>query len=387
MKTYKLTRLYLSLGFALVASLLMNVAFAEIEYRVRYSDNLDRIVTNFYPERTLTKKQIMVSIFAQNSHAFNKGNIHFLLRGKKLVLPDENGLVPVSAEDAVALILSHAEQLRDESTSKEKNKAEADAEKKQLALREEMAKSKKKQTQKIHQLETEGEALRLRLEKLLVAKDKREGKLAELEIAIQKSLEQPQVSFSTEGMSREEVIRTQRLKEQNKVLQQKLQESRSALAENSRSKISLERRLKDLKNKPKQEKSAVITTKVDEASKAGGDEKIPVFDLSSKVIWLIPLFLLAGFWYLFSWIKKSKKRHNISYDDDLTSIKETYLDANEDFNPNYEEDSLEAGIKIDVANAYLEAGDVASAQDVLKDVIKEGSANQREAAQKTLDTL
>jgi pilus assembly protein FimV len=49
-----------------------------------------------------------------------------------------------------------------------------------------------------------------------------------------------------------------------------------------------------------------------------------------------------------------------------------------------EEDSVEAGVKIDMAKAYLDLDDIEAAQELLQEAIVEGSNAQRATAEKLL---
>ena len=368
---------------ALIAIMMTSIAVADTTYRVRSADSLNSIVKKFYPDRTLTKAQIMVGILNTNPQAFNSGNINKLIRGKKLFLPDEVYFTTVSSVEASEILAKHARGLRENKIISNITASNNDN---NSNTNEEITKTKKEQSQKISKLEKDSEALRKQLETLVNEKGVRDKKLAELEVAIKKSLEVPRQT----GSEKENAIAAQKLKEKNEILERELHKSRSELAENTRSTISLERRLNDLENKGKQvnaNKAAIKAKGVAENDKAVKDS-IPSSmsdnGFSSKLIWLIPVLLLAGFWYLFNWLKGSKRKETISYDDDLGEISE--YESN-DIDLDYKEVSMETSIKLDVARAYLEAGSTESALDILKEVMEEGNGDQRLEAQDILSAI
>ena len=195
------------LGVSILALVPLQSAFSETEYRVRYSDSLGKVINKFYPKGELTRQQIMVSVFRENPDAFADNNIHLLLRNRTLVLPNESDLEPPSVEEAKAVLLG-----------KDTGGLDGSAKQKQAALREDMEVGRRKQEEKIRRLERESSALKIRLEQLIEAKNKRDAQLTALEDAIEKSSEQPVVSFSTEGMSKEVIQRVQNFKAENETL-------------------------------------------------------------------------------------------------------------------------------------------------------------------------
>jgi FimV-like protein len=88
----------------LVSSITVTTLNADTRYRVKASDSLQRIVQEAYPNSALSKQQLMIAIFIRNPKAFRKGNINFLMRGQRLVLPSEENLEIVSHKDAKAIL-------------------------------------------------------------------------------------------------------------------------------------------------------------------------------------------------------------------------------------------------------------------------------------------
>jgi len=47
----------------------------------------------------------------------------------------------------------------------------------------------------------------------------------------------------------------------------------------------------------------------------------------------------------------------------------------------------EVGTKLDLARAYMDMGDPDGARSILREVLQEGSANQRQEAQRLIDSI
>ena len=108
----KLTKaLPLSFIFLFVLVLTTQTVFAK-SYRIRSSDNINRIVDKFYANRTLSKQQVMLGLLSRNPRAFKGGNVNFLLRGRRIQLPKESEMSVVSDADAKAIISQHNSYFR-----------------------------------------------------------------------------------------------------------------------------------------------------------------------------------------------------------------------------------------------------------------------------------
>jgi len=76
------------------------------------SDTLGKIVSQNYPDSSLSSKQIMTGILRANPEAFIGGNIHFLLRGATLHLPAEKLISTIKQAEAEKLINNHYQYFR-----------------------------------------------------------------------------------------------------------------------------------------------------------------------------------------------------------------------------------------------------------------------------------
>jgi len=98
-----------------------------------------------------------------------------------------------------------------------------------------------------------------------------------------------------------------------------------------------------------------------------------------KLILLIPLVVIAaGLWFLLRHFGGRKKAQEEAETAE-TAIPQAWV-ANETLDTEFEEVSLETGIKLDVARAYMEVGDAESAQQLLQDVMQEGTDKQKSEA-------
>jgi len=381
-------RLWSIAGLFLSFLLVIN-ASAETRYRVRYNDTLSHIVTRFYMPSRYSRAQIMVAILAKNPKAFRDGNINYLLRGKRLILPNDAEISQTSRADARELISQHARFFRSGIsglglTAPPLN--QGGDKKKTIEVVE-------KQTQKISALEEESNKLRKQLDNLVKQKQKRDKELKELEEKIkQYSLKEKSIP---EGSVEQIEKRNQKLKETNEILQKKLIESKSDLAENARSTMKLQRKLSNLREEIDENKNAVASsaTSSTAASELTSDDKGGFAKFKDKFYWVLPLMLLAALLYLLwlvaRWFFARKKKVVEDYDDsdkDYATLIEEHdsLDYLNPENNNYEEESLEPSIKLDVARAYIEADDNDSALKILEEIMQEGTQEQVKEAKDIL---
>jgi len=74
---------------------------------VKGSDTLGKIVSRNYAGSNLSQQQIMIGILRANPDAFIGGNIHFLLRGSTLLLPNETLIATIDKTEAINTIKEH----------------------------------------------------------------------------------------------------------------------------------------------------------------------------------------------------------------------------------------------------------------------------------------
>jgi len=364
----------------MVSSFVTETAFSETRYRIQASDNLNSIVERFYQDSDLSKSQLMVGILVENPRAFRGGNINFLLRGKRLTLPDESEIKQISKESASELLSKHARFFRRGITGNLATPTFIEG----VEEPGELLEKQKIQNAKIDQLKQETESLKRQLENLVSAKADRDNRLFELE----KLLKQAKNASANSAATQKSPAG---LLETNKELQQSLKETKSKLAENTNSNTALERRVEHLKEALKGKNTQQDSSNEDATQEASTVDTSTLDEEGSKVsrmlTWLAPLLLLlAGLWYFFIKRKKSEAPTH-SFDDYEEMLLRQNENAEIDEDTDLTEASLETSIKLDVARAYIEADDTQSAIDILKEIIEEGSDEQQQQAKELLEKL
>ncbi len=363
----------------LIASLFfLETVTAETRYRVKSSDNLNTIVERFYKNSELSKGQLLVGILAENPRAFKGGNINFLLRGKRLTLPDESDLQQISPDSASEILSEHAKFFRFGITgnlsppvfSELTIEGEKQTESINSAESSGILANQKIHNQKINQLQQESNELKKQLETLINEKSDRDQRLVELEKSLKETL-----SAAKQANPVVDSAKKQALEESNKQLQKKLNVTKSELAENSLSNNELERKVENLREVLDEGKSEKRTI---ESSAS----------ILSNLVWLIPLMFFAGFFfYLFS-----KKKKLAAQTDDKIKVSdagyiETFEERTTEQEMQTEDEPLDTSVKLDVARAYIEAEDTQSALDILSEIMEEGSDDQRKVAHELLDKI
>lgn len=311
-----------SLLALVLMALLSAETLAETKYRIRSADNINSIVNRFYPDRIKTKAQIMIGLLIENPRAFKGGNVNFLLRGKRMRILDEADLSDISNDEAKELLSQQAFFFREGVTGAEYLSPikKSDFKKSNKKTSVKTSQSQKAQQQKISKLEKEGKDLKKRLDDLFQEKRIRDKKLVELEESIRNSNKEQLEKQSLKPTDISQVEQKNKaLEERNTFLQQSLQESKSKLAENTRSNIQLERRLDTLKNKkivPQKEISVAKPT-----PQAKRQEVVVTPNVDYKALWnkynwvLVLIFLPLLFWTLI----KFKRRRDLERDGDYAS--------------------------------------------------------------------
>jgi FimV-like protein len=103
------------------------------------------------------------------------------------------------------------------------------------------------------------------------------------------------------------------------------------------------------------------------------------------LLWLLPILGLLGGSYLLS--SRLRKRADEEAAAELKSVMASAEAVVEKSLEEKEVDNVEAGIKLDIAKAYLELSNSAAAHEMLQEVLREGSTSQQEKAEKLLETI
>ena len=100
--------------------------------------------------------------------------------------------------------------------------------------------------------------------------------------------------------------------------------------------------------------------------------------------------IIAFILFLFAWFFWNKNKKNRLIADEMNikpEIDKAYQEDKDFLNAKIEEEPTKDTVKIDMAVAYIDAGDIDSATGILNKLINEGSTAQRKQAQKLLNSL
>ncbi|KAG1663470.1 hypothetical protein GQR58_020406 [Nymphon striatum] len=336
---------------------------AETTYKVKSTDNLNRIIERNYQNSDLTRAQLLIGVLAKNPDAFRGGNINYLQRGKNLILPDDSEIETLTDEEAKEVLATHSSYFRKGRTgdfgspiaggylvSKSK-KTSAKIENKQVL-----------QTIKIDQLEKESEDLRKRLERLIAEKNESDAKLRQVEKDLQNTLS----ANASSPSSNVDPISDEDKKKLSKQQKDKIDSFQTINTQGS--------------NSIGQELNSQASTKQSEVTPRGG--QLPLLQYQLPILALLLSIFAWIFW------NKNKKNRLIAKEANIQSeVEKAYLDDEDFLNQQPEEIPIENTVKFDMAKAYIESGDVESAKDILHRLINEGNKAQREQAQSLLNTL
>jgi len=400
--------LFLSASIVLLTSY-STIAIADpISNTAIAKGSLNRIVEINYPHSKLSKAQIMIAILAANPSAFRGGNINFMVRNKKLSLPSEDMIAAIPEENAAILLEKHNRFYQRGQTGNLTPPTFINTVDK-VAL-EKLQQKNSAQSQQVEALAEESKKLQNLVARLEAEKEQRDKDLQILEEKIQSLKESGGVATG------EDSINEKILREKNQALQQQLIESKSELAENNRTTITLERRLSEVQEQQNQATANNMEQAVEENIVAPNTDVVdaPATDLNgnivtaeqnqssgfdfSKFTWLLPLLaILVGLGLLLKRFFGRKKHSDLNLDEvddyDFTTPKMTDEQRSDEFlmgdmaDVATEEASLEVSIKLDVARAYMEADDKQSAYEMLHEVLREGNEAQQTEANELLAKL
>ena len=415
---HSINRFGLALTLCL-ASTLTSVALANshVERSVKATGTLTAIVNKNYIDAGVSRNQIMVAILAANPHAFKGGNINYMLGGVNLRLPTPESIKNISEADAKNLLSQHYKFFRRGKTGNLPaptfitltSSDQVDA----------LVKEKEKQSVKLDTLQDERSKLSDMVKKLEDEKATRDRELQELENRIQNlqassaslgdTTADLKVKLANGELTGDGAKLLENLQDRNESLNAQLQSARSEMAESTRMEISLERRMGDVQEENTRmaealkeqglspaeilaKKEASDAASSTAANKTSTQSTPPSLDngLMSKInwLWLLPLLgilLIAGIlWKLLRGPKKESHRRT------QRTPTPAYTDFNQAIDPATEieqEPPLEVSIKLDVARAYIEAGDYNAALEMLDEVMNDGNTQQQLEAQEILATI
>ena len=405
-----------------VAASLTSAAVADDNFKrtVKARGTLSAIVNKNYIDADVSRNQIMVAILAANPRAFKGGNINFMLGGQDLRLPTEAAIQKIPENDARNLLSTHNKFFRSGQTG---NLTTPSFESLTNATNiETLVKEKEKQDIKLNLIEDERAKLRDLVARLEEEKAKRDTDLQALEQRIQglqsssdslgSTTADLKLKLTNGELTGEGASLLESLQGKNESLNAQLQSARSEMAESTRTEISMERRMLDVQKENELLAEALKAKGVSPTDiKAQLDAKRIQDDSSATVavqnttpaapvtqsqtsngpsVWmwiLLPILgviaLLALLWKLFAGRKKKQPTKRVQQPAQV----DAFADYNRPIDPAAEieqEPPLEVSIKMDVARAYIEAGDYDNARQMLNEVMDEGNTQQILEAQEIL---
>ena len=415
--------------FLILSVCLISTAHAESHSQrtVKAIGTLTAIVNKNYIDVDVSKNQIMVAILAANPGAFKGGNINHMIRNADLRLPGVESIKSISRRDATNLLNQHYQHFKRGKTGNLPPPTFISLTSSDQV--ETLVKEKAQQSEKLDSLEAEREKLRKMVKRLEDEKTKRDGDLQILEDRIQ-SLQTSSNSLGSATadlklklangeLTGDGAILLEELESRNRSLNAQLQSARSEMAESTRMEITLERRMSDI-----QEENSLLARALKEngvsplevtqepentnATQKPLDQTTPAANIdpvtsmeslfeqyfsfipkdSRWLVWLLPLLLLFSLlWLIWKMLSGIKTKAPLRVQQPATTA--PLVDYTQPIDPAQEieqEPQLEVSIKMDVARAYIEAGDIQAAQEMLTEVIAEGNdLQQAEATQLMAD--
>jgi len=395
------------IGLALtlcLASSLSNFALAEshVERTVKATGTLTAIVNKNYIDAGVSRNQIMVAILAANPHAFKGGNINYMLGGVDLRLPTVESIKNISQADASNLLSEHYRYFRRGQTGNLPaptfitlaSSDQVDA----------LVKEKEQQSEKLDTLTDERSKLSDMVKRLEEEKATRDRELKALEERIQtlqasstslgNTTADLKLKLNNGELTGEGAKLLESLQDRNESLNAQLQSARSEMAEALKkqgiSPVEILEKTQQEGAKDSTQDAAPVTTTTDATTTPVDNSAALDSGIMSKInwIWLLPalgILLLAGL--LWKLLSKPKNRRKKAAAQTPTPA---FVDYNQAIDPAAEieqEPPLEVSIKLDVARAYIEAGDHNAAREMLNEVMDEGNTQQQLEAQGILETI
>jgi len=429
---------FLTLSLCLLGSFSTAHAESHTQRTVKAIGTLTAIVNKNYIDVDVSNNQIMVAILAANPDAFKGGNINYMVRNADLRLPNVATIKNISNRDATTLLSQHYRLFKRGKTGNLPPPAFISL--LQSDQVETLVKEKQQQSEKLNSMEEERSKLRDMVKRLEDEKSKRDNDLRGLEDKIQglqsssnslgSATADLKLKLANGELTGDGAELLEELDARNQSLNAQLQSARSEMAESTRMEIKLERRMTDIQeensmlsealkekgvlpndviqkpegaqdiknqnNEPTQSNTAAIVNdgtmaKVSDKSDGNLFDKYLGFipkDLR-WLIWLLPLFLiLALLWLIWKMLRGGKSKAQRRVQQPATTA--AFVDYNQPIDPALEieqEPQLEVSIKMDVARAYIEAGDVAAAREMLVEVISEGNTLQQQEANQLMAEL
>lgn len=378
-----------SLAAMLLLSCSVSVLAESKTITIQANDTLSKIVAQHYPQLTPSQHlPIMDEVLRNNEAAFVEGNIHRLIVGKSLNLPDYRVATnnPTPASDTQN---TSPPEATEKTSSTDNQKAQ------------QLETARNQLQQQVEKLEGENSSLRERIEKYETERKQLDDELKSLEQEVkdlQVKLKQQgsqQTSETTELLDKANT-ELAGFKEENQSLKKALEDAKSLLAKRDAEIEQLQNQINTLNTDTQKLETDLQATQVANTELVKNKQQ-PTFN--KMLPWLLAglssLLLIALLWLL--------RRQNRT--DTTTTITEaaqtpaTPPTANEasPFKPQNtatdepslpnEPDHPDAKIKLNIARAYLDMRDTDAAYDILQEVLREGSNPQKQEAREILSFI
>lgn len=393
----------------IVSQLFFQVVSADTTYRVKSSDNLNKIAEREYEGSGLTNSQILVGLYASNPKAFKNGNINKLLRGKKLVLPDVSKIDQISHQEAELVLSARTKSKKiKKRRTKKRTKSKRKSKTRRNLAKNNLSSSQIKNAQKIDKLEKESESLRKRLDALLAQKSASDNKLNQLENSLEAALKKSAAAASSAAIMTNNVSTGAGVNEPGKKPQQEVNSTDEVSGVNKSSKseselitqranenlreanVLLEKNLQESK-KENAERTRVSLAKEHALKAEQADSNVSTgsqtFDTSNKYLqWaLLSLLLFPLIWFAKRMMGAKKAKEQPAWVTESEGQNGVLGAGSEQIDTYYQEAPVESSIKLDVASAYLESGNMDEAMELLNEILLEGNAEQQAQAQNLLN--
>ena len=398
---------------------------------VKAIGTLTAIVNKNYLDVDVSNNQIMVAILAVNPDAFRGGNINYMIRNADLSLPAVESIKSISNRDATNLLKQHYRLFKQGKTGNLPPPAFISIIRSEQV--DTLVKEKQQQSEKLDSMEEERAKLRAMVKRLEDEKAKRDTDLRGLENKIQglqsssnslgSATADLKLKLANGELTGDGAELLEELEARNQSLNAQLQSARSEMAESTRMEIKLERRMTDIQGENSllaealKEKgvspndiiqqtegaaavsndASQIIAPVQNDGTAAKPAQVSLIDQYLSfipqnlrwLIWLLPVLLILGvLWMLWKMLRGTKNKTPRRVQQPATTA--AFVDYDQPIDPEFEieqEPQLEVSIKMDVARAYIEAGDVSAAREMLAEVISEGNASQQQEASQLMVDL
>lgn len=163
-------------------------SYADITYKVKATDTLSKIVNSNYQDNQLSHYQVYIGLLAENPDAFLLGNINYLKKGYLLNLPDSTSLLAMERADAANLIAEHNDNAKQHKkveitppfegySAKSNSIRNVSRKKNEISV---LSEKKQKTNEELEKLDSESEALRIRMAQLMADKEAMDAELLQL---------------------------------------------------------------------------------------------------------------------------------------------------------------------------------------------------------------